>query len=70
MTPPDIADLLRCPIDPAREATLTRDRDRICCDRCGTAFPVKNGLPILLADEAEMPDGVSSRRDLPCLRRK
>lgn len=68
MSPDDLT-LLRCPIDPRREAGLVRDRDRLCCDRCSTAFPIKNGLPILLADEAELPEGVSARRDLPCLRR-
>ena len=66
---PDALDLLRCPIDPKRESTLTRDRDRLCCQQCGTTFPVKNGLPVLLADEATFPEGVATRRELPCLRR-
>lgn len=65
----DAADLFRCPIDPARDSLLTRDRDKLRCDRCGVCFPVKNGLPILLSDEAELPAGLSARRELPCQRR-
>ena len=58
--------ILRCPIDPAREATLSRDRDHLICDRCATRFPIRNGLPILLDDEAELPDGCPTRATLPC----
>ena len=68
MTDDDLT-LLRCPLDPKREAGLARDRDALRCDRCSTTFPIKNGLPILLADEAALPDGVSTRRELPCNRR-
>ena len=58
--------ILRCPIDPAREATLARDRDHLVCGRCSTRFPVRNGLPVLLADEAELPPGCAARANLPC----
>ena len=68
MSDDDLA-LLRCPLDPKRESKLVRDRDQWRCERCSTAFPVKNGLPILLADEATLPEGVESRRQLPCHRR-
>ncbi len=61
--------LLRCPLDPKREAGLHRDRDALRCDHCSTTFPIKNGLPILLADEATLPDNVTTRRELPCNRR-
>ena len=61
--------LLRCPLDPAREAGLVRERDHLRCDRCTTTFPMKNGLPILLADEATLPEGVEGRKQLPCHRR-
>ncbi len=67
MTGSDLT-LLRCPLDPQREAGLVRERDSLRCVECSTTFPMKNGIPILLSDDAELPDGVSARRELPCHR--
>src|SRR5258708_6017162 len=63
-------ELLRCPIDPAREATLSRERDQLVCSRCSVRYPVKNGLPILIADEAELPPYCRTRQALPCQPRR
>src|SRR5947209_17984132 len=64
----ELLTLLRCPIDPAREATLTRDGQTLVCSGCAVRFPVKHGLPVLIADEAQLPPGVRSREQLPCVR--
>jgi uncharacterized protein YbaR (Trm112 family) len=61
-------ELLRCPIDPSRQATLARDRDQLVCSRCAVRYQVKNGIPILISDEAEFPAGCSTRAALPCQR--
>ena len=63
-------DALRCPIDPRREATLHRERDQLVCDGCGVRYPVKNGIPVLIADEAALPAGCPSAASLPCQRRQ
>lgn len=60
--------LLRCPIDPKREATLTRDGQSLVCSGCAVHFPVKHGLPVLISDEARLPPSVRSRDHLPCVR--
>lgn len=60
--------LLRCPIDPRREATLARDQQTLICSGCHASFPIKNGLPILIPDEADLPDAVRSIDQLPCVR--
>lgn len=60
--------LLRCPLDPRRRAMLTRDQQTLVCDGCRVRFPIKNGLPILVLDEAELPPGVRSADRLPCCR--
>jgi uncharacterized protein YbaR (Trm112 family) len=63
-------ELLRCPIDPARRAILSRDRDQLICSCCSVRFPVKNGLPVLIADEADLPAGCPTRQALPCQPRR
>jgi uncharacterized protein YbaR (Trm112 family) len=61
--------LLRCPLDPRRRSPLTRDEQSLVCDGCRVRFPIKNGLPILVPDEAELPLGVRTPDRLPCHRR-
>ncbi|CAN5444898.1 hypothetical protein BH11PLA2_BH11PLA2_15310 [soil metagenome] len=57
--------LLRCPLDPKRESPLTRDDQTLVC-KCAVRFPIKQGLPILIADQAEMPGHCLVRDSLPC----
>jgi hypothetical protein len=51
---PDLLDLLACPSEdhaPLRETT--RDGvDVLVCTHCQSSFPVQDGIPVLLADEA------------------
>lgn len=60
--------LLRCPLDPRRQATLSREQQVLVCSGCRVHFPIKNGLPILIPDEGELPFGVRSADRLPCQR--
>jgi hypothetical protein len=59
---------LRCPLDPQREATLSRDEQLLVCSRCRVTFPVKQGLPVLVTTEAELPAGVREVSQLACQR--
>jgi len=49
---PAILPLLACPCP--RHATLQIDEDieRLICSSCGSGFPVRDGVAILLLDEA------------------
>ena len=60
---------LRCPIDPTREATLARDEQHLVCSGCTAHFPIKQGLPVLVPDEVELPAGMREVSQLPCQRR-
>jgi uncharacterized protein YbaR (Trm112 family) len=62
----DLLDILRCPLDPARAARLEQDADGLLCQRCRLKFPVKEGLPCMLVEEAQLPPGASSLQALPC----
>jgi len=59
---------LRCPLDPRREATLARENQSLVCSGCRAAFPIRNGLPILIPDEADLPPGVDNASKLPCVK--
>lgn len=59
--------ILRCPIDPQRQATLSQpDETHLQCDRCPVQFPIRDGFPILLMDEAVLPPQCPSPQQLPC----
>ena len=60
---------LRCPLDPTREATLSREEQQLVCSECAVHFPIKQGLPVLIPDEGELPAGMREISQLPCQRR-
>ncbi|MFQ5464789.1 MAG: Trm112 family protein [Thermodesulfobacteriota bacterium] len=31
---------------------LSADRDGLVCEKCGLRYPIKDGIPVLLVDEA------------------
>jgi uncharacterized protein YbaR (Trm112 family) len=67
MLPADFLDMLRCPMDPARQARLTQPDDtHLLCERCALRFPIKDGFPVLVVEEAELPQGVVALDKLPC----
>lgn len=61
-------DCLRCPHDPARLGTLRREPGKYVCDPCGTTFPVRGGIPVLIPDEADLPEGIEKPGFLPCVK--
>lgn len=61
-----LLDILRCPLDPTRQARLEQEADGLTCQRCRLKFPIKEGLPCMLVEEAELPAGASSLQALPC----
>ena len=65
----ELFELLRCPLDPGRAAHLTPARDAADCQKCHVRFPIKQGLPVLIVAEAELPAGVTELSQLPCQRR-
>lgn len=44
--------ILRCPCPRHSEVTPDPDAGELVCRRCGTGFPVRDGLPVMLLDEA------------------
>jgi uncharacterized protein YbaR (Trm112 family) len=49
-------ELLRILACPACGAPLDQRGDRLCCRGCGRRYPIRDGIPVLLLDEAELPE--------------
>ena len=47
---PLLVELLRCPLP--HHAVLVPGDGELVCTECGAAFPVRDGLPVMLIDEA------------------
>ena len=57
--------ILRCPMDPSR-AHLSQEGNHLVCQRCRLRFRVKDGIPVMVVEEAELPPGCASLDQLPC----
>jgi uncharacterized protein len=54
---PKLRAILVCPVDHA-ELADDEAASRLVCTSCGRRYPVRDGIPVFLLEEAEMPDGV------------
>lgn len=50
----ELLEILACP---ACKAPVTQQGDRIVCTKCGRRYPIKDDIPAMLVDEAELPEG-------------
>lgn len=50
----ELLDILACP---ACKAAVRLEGERIVCAKCGRRYPIKDDIPIMLIDEAELPSG-------------
>jgi uncharacterized protein YbaR (Trm112 family) len=60
----DLLALLVCPLG---KATLRREGELLVCNRCGPRFAIKDNIPNMLIEDAELPPGCASLADLPCV---
>ena len=51
MVDDELIKILACPLD---KAPVTLEGDRIVCSRCGRRYPVRDGIAVMLIDEAEL----------------
>ncbi len=48
----ELMKVLACPLD---KAPVRLQGDRIVCTQCGRRYPIRDGIPVMLIDEAELP---------------
>jgi uncharacterized protein YbaR (Trm112 family) len=65
MISPDLLAILRCPLSPST-TRLVEEENHLLCERCAVRFQVRDGFPILVVEEAELPPGCESVNQLPC----
>ncbi len=64
----DLLDILRCPMDPRNKIAVVTDH--LVCERCPVKFKIKDGFPVLVMEEAELPAGCETLEQLPCQRER
>lgn len=47
-----LLEILACP---ACQGDVTLQDAKIVCQKCGRRYPIKDGIPIMLVEEAELP---------------
>jgi uncharacterized protein YbaR (Trm112 family) len=53
---PRLLELLVCPADRG-ELRLDEAAQELICTTCGFAYPIRDGIPVMLVDEARKPGG-------------
>ena len=61
----EMLEMLACPM---AKVPLRREGDTLVCTRCGPRFSIKDDIPNMLIEEAELPPGCASLADLECVR--
>lgn len=50
---PELLAILACPLD---KATVTRQGNYLVCSQCQRHYPIRDGIPVMLIDEALTPE--------------
>ena len=51
---PALLEILACPVD---HAPVREEGEQLICGSCGRRYPVRDGIPVMLIDEAEESKG-------------
>ena len=54
---PELLSILRCPLT---RSVLRQEGDFLVAEVGGLAYPVRDGIPVMLIEEARLPAGVAS----------
>jgi len=52
MIDPKLLEILACPMC---KTEVKLEGDRLICVACGRRYPVRDGIPVMLVEEAELP---------------
>ena len=49
----ELLEILACPLC---KTDVKLENDKIVCTKCGRRYPIKDDIPVMLIDEAELPE--------------
>lgn len=59
---PAFLEIAACPVCHSKFAVDYDSLELVCASNsCGLAYPVRDGIPVLLVDEARHPDGTTAK---------
>lgn len=58
---PELLDILRCPVTRSR---LRLEGDFLVAEVGGLAYPIRDGIPVMLPEEARLPQGMATLDEL------
>jgi len=58
-----LLEILACPLG---KSELRLEGDKLVCVKCNTKFRIEDGIPVMLIEEMELPEGITSIDQLPC----
>jgi len=61
-----ISDIINDIVCPIGKKELYMEGDFLICNNCRVKFPVKDGIPVLIIEEAILPEGITSVNELKC----
>ena len=58
----ELLDILACP---ACKGNIVHDQknEKLNCQECGRRYPIRDGIPVMLIDEAELPEEKPEKTD-------
>ena len=49
----ELLDILACPVC---KTPIRLEQERIVCTKCGRRYPIREGIPVMLVEEADLPE--------------
>jgi len=54
---PELLDILVCPLT---RSPLRQEGDELVAEAGGLRYPIRDGIPVMLIEEAKLPEGIAS----------
>ncbi len=54
MIPKELLEVLACPLC---KEPVKLEEEKLVCTKCGRRYPIRDGIPVMLVEEAEVPEG-------------
>lgn len=65
MVSPELLEILACPLGKV-PLKLSDDGQELMCETCGLRYSIQDDIPVLILEEAKLPEGVASLDDVVC----